>query len=131
MTPEEQRQLVLDALARRERIAAETRTAIADLSAGESLDPLAAIDPAIREQAEDAFYGALGRHRYRAHDGRTLFLTPEEIANRHRARSRKSRAASSSYDMLSGDERRRTWLGWAFNIGAILLALVIVGLILR
>ncbi len=128
MTPEAQHSAVLEHLGRREQIAADTRAMLERRDDENALDPLANIDPAIRQAAEDEFYAKLGRHRHQTSDGRTIFLTPEEIAQRRRARTKRQRKsrAGSSYDHLSGDERRRTWLTWGFNIGAVLLGLLIV-----
>lgn len=130
MTPEAQRQLVLEHLARREQIASETRAQLAEREAHDSIDPLAAIETSVREAAEDEYYAAQGKRRYKTHDGRTLFLTPEEIAQRRRVRSEKGRTRGRYYGP-SAEELRRRWLTWGFNVGAVLLALVIVFLILH
>jgi hypothetical protein len=130
MTPEAQRQLVLDHLARREQIATETRTQLAERESQDPIDPLGGIDLSVREAAEDEYYAAQGKRRYKTHDGRTLFLTPEEIAQRRRVRTERGRTRGRYYGP-SADELRRRWLTWGFNIGAVVLALIIVFLILH
>jgi hypothetical protein len=132
MNHDSQKALVLDVLARREQIASETRHALEERAVAETVDPLAGVDPAVRRAAEDEFYAAQGRHRYETSDGRTLFLTPEEIAQRRRARgerARRGRHAASSYSALA--ERNRWWLGWGFYGAAVVVALGVVWLILR
>lgn len=127
------RERVLRHLERRESIAETTRQQLAERQAEPSLDPLGDVDPQVREQVEDAFYAERGRHRYRTSDGRVLFLTPEEIAQRRRARSQKSkrtRARASTYYTGQASQRQRLWLTWGFNLAAIGLALVVVWLIL-
>lgn len=132
MNPESQKALVLDVLRRREQIASETKHALEERAAADAVDPLATVDPAVRRVAEDEFYATQGRHRYETSDGRTLFLTPEEIALRRRTRGerahRKGRS-QSSYSALA--ENHRWWLGWGFYAGAIVVALGVVWLILR
>lgn len=131
MTPEAQRDLVLEHLRRREQIASETRDLLAEReTAPSTLDPLAAVDHHVREAAEDEFFAQQGRHRYKTSDGRVLFLTPEEIAQRRRARSHRKKDKGRFYGPVS-DDRRRRMLSWGFNIGAVLLALLIVFLILH
>lgn len=132
MNSDSQKALVLDVLRRREQIASDTRLALEERAVVEAIDPLAGVDPAVRRAAEDEFYATQGRHRYETSDGRTLFLTPEEIAQRRRARGerahRKGRSASG-YSALA--ERNRWWLGWGFYGAAVLVALGVVWLILR
>jgi hypothetical protein len=130
MNADDQRQLVLDYLARREQIAAETRDLLAEREAAVSVDPLAQVDPTLRESAEDEFFASRGRHRYKTSDGRTLFLTPEEIAQRRRARAHRTKSKGRFYGP-SGDDQRRKWVGYAFNLGAVVLALVVVFLIMH
>ena len=130
MTPEEQHALVLEQLARREEIAAQTRQHMAERDTREELDPMASVDPAIRLAAEDEWYAARGKRRYRTSDGRTMFLTPEENAQRRRGRSGgKPRPRSSAYGPGT-DSRNRQLVTWGFNIGDVVLALVIVAVIL-
>lgn len=133
---EAQHALVIEHLERRERIAAETRAHLAELDAREPVDPLAAVDPAVREAAEDAFYARHGKRRYKTSDGRTLFLTPEEIAQRRRARGQRGRGGRSSRKSSrtygpAADEQRRRMVTWGFNIAAIVLALIVVFVILH
>ncbi|HMV67305.1 MAG TPA: hypothetical protein PKA64_10675 [Myxococcota bacterium] len=130
MNPEAQRQIVLDHLARREQIASETLAQLHERREPDPIDPLAQIDQAVREAAEDEFYAAQGRRRYKTHDGRILFLTPEEIAQRRRVRTERGRARGRYYGP-GAEEQRRRLLTWGFNIGAVVLALVIVFLILH
>lgn len=131
MNAQEQRQQVLDLLERRERIAAETEASLQEREFHDPIDPLANIDPSVREAAEDEFYARQGRRRYRTSDGRTLFLKPEEIAQRRRARSQGSRRPKPRFYGPSGDDRRRVMLTWGFNVAAVVLALLIVAIILH
>lgn len=132
MNPDEQKDRVLEVLARRERIAAETKRQLEERHTPGGVDPLAGIDPAVRRAAEDEFYASQGRHRYETSDGRTLFLTPEEIALRRRARGQRGRrkGRGRAYDALTSGSRRR-WTTLGFYGGAVLLALLLVWLILR
>lgn len=136
MTPEEQKALVLAQLAKRERIATDTRAhldELDELDGGDRLDPLLRVDPAIRRAAEDEHYAAQGRRRYETSDGRTIYLTPEEIAVRRRTRSGRAEAegaGKSRYYGPTGDRDRR-WLTWGFNSLAVLLAFAVVYLILH
>lgn len=133
MTPDEQKALVLAQLAKRERIATDTRAHLDELGESHAVDPILKVDPAIRRAAEDEFYGAQGRHRYETSDGRSLYLTPEEIAIRRRTRANRAdpdHLGRARYYGATGDRDRR-WLTWGFNAGAVLLALAIVYVILH
>lgn len=130
LNEEEQRAVVFDLLRRRDEIVAKTKEQIADRAGDKSADPLGKIDPQVRQQAEDAYYLEQGKRRYRTSDGRTLFLTPEEIAQRRRVRSQRHGRRPKYYGPGSTD-RRRWMLTWGFNIGAVLLGLAIVFAILR
>lgn len=131
MNPDEQKALVFEHLRRRERIAAETRDQLQS-PPHDDADPLHGVSDEVRRQAEDEFYEAQGKRRYVTSDGRTLFLTPEEIAQRRHVRSqRRRRRGRSSYYGMSSGERNRVWLTWGFNILAVGMALVVVYLILR
>ncbi len=132
MTSSDPKQRVFDVLARREQIAVDTRRQLEETrGATDDLDPLAQIDPAVRRAAEDEFYAAKGRHRYETSDGRTLFLTPEEIDQRRRSRGqRKKQRGRSVYEGSGAADARRKRVSLAFYVGAIALALVLTALIL-
>ncbi len=125
-----QKALVFEHLRRREQIAAETKAQLDDRGRDARLSPLEAVDPKVLEVAEDEYYEAQGKRRYRTSDGRTLFLLPEEIAKRRRARSSRHRKAKTGF-YGPGADPTRWWLNWGFNLGSVLLAAVVVYLILR
>jgi hypothetical protein len=130
MTPEEQRQLVLEHLERRERITQQTREQLEERDKDVALDPLAGVSPEVRREAEDAWHESQGRRRYTTSDGRTLFLTPDEIAQRRRAKSGKGDQKGRFYGPR-GDEQQRAWVNTGFNVLAVGLALLVVYLILH
>jgi hypothetical protein len=130
MTPNEQRELIRTHLQRREQIKERTRASLETPSAA-STDQLERVDPLLFEEEEDAFYKKQGKTRYRTSDGRTLFLTPPEIEQRRRARSRKASRPRGRHLYSRSSEQNRRLIGISFNIGAILLALMLVYLILR
>lgn len=132
MNADEQKAAVFEHLKRREQIAAQTKELLEERPT-EVIDPLAHVDPAVREAAEDEYYAAKGRNRYRTSDGRTLFLTPEEIAHRRRARGQRHRPrrAGNTFYGASSTDRHRKLVGMGFNVGVVLLALVVVWLILH
>lgn len=127
---DEQKDRVAAYLARREAIAAETREQLEQRSGASRLDPIEDVDPAVRRAAEDAFYAERGRERYVTSDGRTLFLTPDEIAQRRAARDRR-RSKPRRREGALGEDHRRRQLTWAFNAAVVLLALALVFLIVR
>jgi hypothetical protein len=132
LSEDEQRAVVYDLLRRRDEIAQKTREQIADRSADSSLDPLAQVDPEVRQAAEEAYYLEQGKRRYRTSDGRTLYLTPEEIAQRRRVRSQRgTRGKRPRFYGPTGTDRRRWLLTWGFNAAAVLMGLAIVYVILR
>jgi hypothetical protein len=63
MTPDAQHRAVLDHLGRREQIAADTRAMLERRDDENALDPLANIDPAMEEAAENL--GCTGFRRFR------------------------------------------------------------------
>jgi hypothetical protein len=130
MTPDEQRQLVLEHLERRERIVHQTREQLAEREKEASLDPLAEVAQEVRIAAEDEYYAKQGKRRYNTSDGRTIFLTPEEIAKRRRAKSRREKRKPRYYG-IHNPEGKRDLLNIGFNAGAVILALMVVYLILH
>ncbi len=131
---ETDRERVLAHLARRDAIARATREAIEARNRGRAvIEPLADVPAEVRQAAEDEFYGAQGRTRYVTSDGRTLFLTPAEIERRRGAHppdaKRRQRRRASAYNQ-GGDPRDR-WVGLGFNVGVVLLALVVVAMLVR
>lgn len=126
---EEQRQLVMQHLERREDIAVGTQARLEELRQ-EPVDPLAQVDPEIRRQVEDEFYARYGKKRYRTSDGRVLFLTDDEVARRQDAKTRKRGRSSSRY-YSNYSARSPAWWTWGFNIAAVLLGLAAVWLILH
>ena len=130
MTPNEQRELIRTHLHRREQIKERTRASLENPPEG-PVDELDSVDPLLFEEEEDAFYKAQGKTRYRTSDGRTLFLTPPQIEQRRRARSRKAGRQRGRHLYSRSSEQNRRLIGISFNVGAILLALILVYLILR
>ena len=130
MTPHEQRELVRAHLHRREQIKERTQ-AFLETSLSTPADALDSVDPQLFEEEETAFYKAQGRVRYRTTDGRTLFLTPSEVEQRRRARSRRNSRPRGRHLYSRSTEQNRRLIGLGFNLSAILLALGLVYLILR
>lgn len=133
MTPDEQKALVIAGLAKRERIANDTRVHLEELGDTSALDPLSKVDPAIRRAAEDEYFAAKGRHRYETSDGRTLYLTAEEIALRRRTRANRADPDHAGRNQNYGPtgDQNRWWLTWGFNAMAVILALAVVYVILH
>ena len=133
LSPEEQRDLVLTHLARREGIEKDTRRALKARDEDTELDPLAGIDPRVREDAEAEFYAKRGRERYVTSDGRVLFLTEKEIDKRKQGRTKKRpRYAGYGYGYGYGSSASNDnqWTTWAFNVGVVAAALLLVYIIL-
>ncbi len=128
MNPEDQKSLVIEHLRRREQIAEQTRARIQAPERGAE-DPLLHVDPEIRRAAEEEYSASIGRRRYVTSDGRVLFLKPEEIAERRRAKARNSQRPAD--DGSREGERRRMLVKWTFNLVVVSLALAIVWIILR
>ena len=104
LTNQQQRELVLQHLTRREEIKSRTKEHLDTFKAG-PIDPLEAVDSEVRQQVEDEFYGSRGRRRYITSDGRTMFLRPDEIEKRRHARSRKSPRSGRKMLGLSAEAR--------------------------
>jgi hypothetical protein len=130
MTTDEQHQLVLEHLERRDQIAKQTREQLAEREKEASLDPLGDIPSEVRRQAEDSYYEHQGRHRYITSDGRTMFLTSAEIEQRRQAKTHRDKRKPRYYGMRSS-ESDNTLLNVGFNVLSVVLALLVVYLILH
>jgi hypothetical protein len=130
MNPEQQRKLVLEHLERRERIAQQTREQLEEREKEVAVDPLAGVPEEVRRAAEDEYYESQGKKRYTTSDGRTMFLSPAEIAQRRRARSGRETDKPRFYG-LRVDDPQRNYVNLAFNAAAVVLALLVVYVILH
>jgi len=137
-------QVYRDYLERRQLIAQKTAERLeASPSPMPSFEIIQSIPLDEREAIEDAFYKEQGKFRYTSSDGRTLFLTPEEIAERQRSKKRKvlrtqtlpplpgRRNKRSRMHSSEDEERKRRYTLWAFNVGVVVLALALVQALLR
>jgi len=124
MTPEEQRAIVRDYLERKEQVVARTRDQFEILAEKTGEKPLLKVDPQIRREVEDEYYATLGRHRYTTRDGRTLWLTDEDLEKRRKRRRRKRSRSSRYYGPTSHRDRRKLIL-WGFNIAVVLMAILV------
>ncbi len=106
-----------------EGIDAVTQAAIADNKVTE-VEPLADIDPDVYAEAEDAFYAERGKQRYITRNGRTRWLTAEEIVDRQNRR-KKNKARSRYYGPASMQDQREL-VRWAFIVGSVVAGLLIV-----
>ena len=130
MTPDQQRELVIQHLSRREEIVTRTKAHLDTFKEGPA-DPLAEVDPSIREQVEDEFYASLGKRRYTTSDGRVIFLRPQEIEKRRHAKEKKRQKDGRRFYGASGDARQRRLRMLGFNVGAVFLALIVVYFIMK
>ena len=119
MQTEEQRAQLRTWLARHEAIAAETRQRLYAV-VREHLDPLSDVDAEFRRSVEDEFYAERGLERYTTSDGRTKWLSPEQIERRRTAGPR--RPAPAQRD-------QRQLMLWAVNVGASMIAVVLIYLV--
>jgi hypothetical protein len=130
MNRAEQKEQVIAALRRRAQIAEETRARLSELDQRGGDDALLHVDPDVRVEAEEEYSASIGRRRYVTSDGRVVFLTPEEISLRRRAKAR-SQQRAGQVDAMSDQTRRRQRVVWAFNVGVVLLAVAIGWMLLR
>ena len=127
MNPEEQRAYMREYLERTEEIVSNTRAKIREERAKQHEHPLRAISPEIQREVEEEFYTALGRQPYMTSRGQKIWLTENELKNRKR--TSKSKKRSQYYSAYTQDRRKLKLL--AFNIGAVLLAIMLSWLMVR
>lgn len=123
MATEAERRMVMAHLERRETIVEDTAAALAAEKKTEA-GPLDGVDPEFFAKVEEEYYAERGRLKYVSRNGRIRWLTPEEIETRRK--TRRKNKESSRYYGPTADTDRRELTRKLFNVGAVLLALLIV-----
>jgi hypothetical protein len=131
MSTDDPRQLVIAHLERRDTIAEETRQHLESLQREPAQDALANVPLEIRRAAEDEYYARQGKQRYTTSDGRTLFLQPDEIHKRQKAKAGREKRKPRHYGANASSDLQSSRLTLGFNAGAVVLALLVVYLILH
>lgn len=117
--PEAQRARVRAMIEEREALALKTGAKIEALPVWYQNDPLEGISQDVRNAVEEEYHTAKGRQRYQTSDGRVLWLTPEQVEARRRARDKR---AGRKLTQKLPDRRKLFVYGfYAFVVGLAML----------
>lgn len=125
---------ILAWLERRESIARETEERAAHLEAAPRTPAGLAglppeVDVSLIAEVEEEYHRARGRVRHESANGRVRWLTPEELEQRKKGRSRRKNNSTYYGPAISAD---RKWVtGLLFNAGVVVAGAVLVYLFLR